>query len=145
MEKHRYSQNCFSFTVPETGSETCPVSFSSVLSTCSLKMVASAYKCRMEIKLKSRLPRLFWTTCLACSTGSHVYSALVRPPRESCVQLWSPQHRTDMELLERGQRRPQQWSEGWNPSAVRKGWKSWGCSAWRREGCRETLEQPFST
>ena len=32
-------------------------------------------------------------------------------------------------------------SEGWNPSARRKGWKSWGCSAWRRQGCRETLEQ----
>ena len=28
-------------------------------------------------------------------------------PRESCVQLWSPQHRTDLELWERGQRRPQ--------------------------------------
>jgi len=35
-------------------------------------------------------------------------STLVRPPRESCVQLWSPQHRTDLDLLERGQRRPQQ-------------------------------------
>jgi len=64
-------------------------------------------------------------------------------PRESCVQLWSPQHRTELELLERDQRRPQQRSEGWNPSAGRKGWGSWGCSAWRREGCRETLEQPF--
>ena len=30
------------------------------------------------------------------------------PPRESCVQLWSPQHRTELELWERGQRRPQQ-------------------------------------
>jgi len=29
-------------------------------------------------------------------------------PREPCVQLWSPQHRTDWELWERGQRRPQQ-------------------------------------
>jgi len=29
-------------------------------------------------------------------------------PQESCVQLWSPQHRTELELLERGQRRPQQ-------------------------------------
>jgi len=29
-------------------------------------------------------------------------------PQESCVQLWSPQHRTDMDLLEQGQRRPQQ-------------------------------------
>jgi len=26
-------------------------------------------------------------------------------PRESCVQLWSPQHRTELELLEWGQRR----------------------------------------
>jgi len=29
-------------------------------------------------------------------------------PRESCVQLWSPQHRTELELWERGRRRPQQ-------------------------------------
>jgi len=29
-------------------------------------------------------------------------------PRESCVQLWSPQHRTELEPWERGQRRPQQ-------------------------------------
>jgi len=35
-------------------------------------------------------------------------SALVRPPQESCIQLWSPQHRADRDLLERGQRRPQQ-------------------------------------
>jgi len=35
-------------------------------------------------------------------------SALLRPHWESCVQLWSPQHRTDLDLLERGQRRPQQ-------------------------------------
>jgi len=35
-------------------------------------------------------------------------SALVRPHWESYIQLWSPQHRTDLELLEQGQRRPQQ-------------------------------------
>jgi len=35
-------------------------------------------------------------------------SALVRPPWESCVQLWSPQHRTELDLLERDQMRPPQ-------------------------------------
>jgi len=47
-------------------------------------------------------------------------SALVRPHQESCIQLWSPQHRADMDLLEPGHRRPQRWSESWSTSAVRK-------------------------
>jgi len=29
------------------------------------------------------------------------------PHLESCVRLWSPQHRKDVDLLERVQRRPQ--------------------------------------
>jgi len=32
-------------------------------------------------------------------------SALVRPHMKSCIQLWSPQHKKEMELLERVQRR----------------------------------------
>ncbi|GAB0175556.1 cAMP-dependent protein kinase inhibitor alpha [Grus japonensis] len=50
-----------------------------------------------------------------------LYSILVRPHLEYCIQFWGPQHRKDIDLLERVQRRPQRRSEGWSTSPVRTG------------------------
>ena len=47
--------------------------------------------------------------------------ALVRSSMEHCIQLWGPQYKTDMDLLEWVQRRPWKWTEGWSTSPVKKG------------------------
>jgi len=70
-----------------------------------------------------------------------LHSTLLTAHLESCIQLWSPQHKKDVDVLEWGQRTPRRWSEGWSTTAIRTGWGSWGCSAWRREGCGVSLEQ----
>ena len=73
--------------------------------------------------------------------GSNVYLQ----PRKPVISSHSQWYKTGTDLLERVQRSPQKWSEGWNTSPVRKGWDSWGCSAWKRGVFGETLFWCFST
>lgn len=65
-----------------------------------------------------------------------LYSILMRPHWQCWVHLWGPQHRIDMEQVQRkGHKR---WSEEWNTSLTKTGWENWSCSALIREGSIKT-------
>ena len=66
-------------------------------------------------------------------------------PPQPCGQLWGPQHRTDMELLERGQRRDTEMVQGLEQLCWGERLRELGGFSWRREGSRETLEWPPRT
>ncbi|PKU31545.1 pol- hypothetical protein [Limosa lapponica baueri] len=74
-----------------------------------------------------------------------LYSALVRLHLEYCVQLCSPQHRKDVELLEWVQRRAMKTIGGLEHLSYEDRLRELGYSAWRRESSREILLWPFST
>ncbi|PKU41432.1 hypothetical protein llap_8260 [Limosa lapponica baueri] len=59
-----------------------------------------------------------------------LFSALLRPHLEYCIQLWSPQHQQNMDLLERVQRRT---------TKMIRGLEYLFYETRRREGSRDTL------
>ena len=90
--------------------------------------------------------------CIPSSVASRVregilplFSTLVRLPQESCIQLWSPQHRTDMDLFKRGQRRDTEMIRGLEPLCCEERLRELGLFSLEKRTFRGDLGAASST
>ena len=83
---------------------------------------------------QSRRPPTSWVASKAAwpAGWGPLCSALMSTYLESSVQLWSPQHRKDMDLLERVQRRPQKMIRGLKQRSYEKKLRELGLFSLRK-------------
>ena len=91
------------------------------------------------MSFQPRKPTVSWAASKAAWTSGQevilsLYSVLVRFHLEDCVQMWSPQYRTDVNLLEHIQRWATKMIQGVEHLLCEDRLKE----LWRREGSRET-------